>query len=103
MSPLRLLKLWSSAMRREGKSVVRWAIPLLIQGFRARPFVSGARWRSRMRACGRCPVYNRKTRQCRDGELGCGCSCPVKFLFAGETCWAREQGVYGLGWPENVI
>jgi hypothetical protein len=105
MSPLKLFKLWSIAMRREGLSPVRHALPLAVHALRSLPFVTPERWRRRMRACSRCPIYNRETKQCRSDvpvRLGCGCSCPVKFLFAGETCWAREQGIYGLGWPEDV-
>jgi len=106
MSPLRLYRLWSDAMRREGMWAPRHVLPLLAEAWRSRPLVSPPVWRQRMRACGRCPIYNRETRQCGRvdpaPDLGCGCSCPVKFLFRGETCWARENLIEGLGWPEEV-
>lgn len=104
MRVTRLLSLWWTAMKAEGHSPVRWALPLLLEAVRSMPFVSGRQWRSRMRACMRCPIYHRPTRRCRMEEprLGCGCSCPVKFLFAGETCWARAEKIEGLGWPRNI-
>lgn len=106
MSPLRLYRLWSDAMRREGLWAPRSILPLLWEAWRTRPLVTPPVWRQRMRACGRCPIYNRETRQCGRvdpaPDLGCGCSCPVKFLFRGAECWARENQIEGLGWPEGV-
>ena len=102
MTLRRLFGLWLVAMRNEHMSPVFWALPLLWQALRSMPFVTPEQWRSRMRACGRCDIYDKRTRQCRKDGLGCGCSCPVKFLFAESQCWAREQQISGLGWPEHV-
>lgn len=110
MSPLRLFNLWRVAMKAEGLPVWRKALPMAWQAIGSLPWVSRRQWRSRLRACMRCPIYDRETHRCRQesptldpvARLGCGCSCPVKFLFAGETCWAREHNIVGVGWPEDI-
>lgn len=103
----RLLGYWVVAMVLEGRfrrffPALRASLLLLGSAVTSGPLVSRARWRSRMRACNRCPVYNRATKQCRSGDLGCGCSAPMKFLFANQQCWARSEEYANLGWPENV-
>lgn len=45
----------------------------------------------RMFICHRCPVFNRKLKSCRNGEMGCGCYTPYKAL-APVDCWLRESG-----------
>lgn len=57
-------------------------------------------WRTRIRTCLRCPVYNAELKACyaalSDGRTtGCGCYTPFKALTAAPYskdggCWARE-------------
>lgn len=100
----RTIRLWAAAIRANGMSPALRAIPFALAALCAGRLVSGARYRARLRACGRCEIYDRKLRICRRGELGCGCSSPVKFLFENYSCWARENRIVGegIGWPEHV-
>jgi len=100
----RLIHLWLVAMRREGhgRRILRVGCLLLLDAVRRLPLVTPHRWRSRMRSCARCPIFHRGTWRCRQGNLGCGCCVPVKFLFRHHTCWARENEIIGLGWPDSV-
>ena len=60
-------------------------------------------WRSRMRGCIRCPIYDATTRRCRPYEgstLGCACYCPLIALFYRHPCWGRIHlpDEPGVGW-----
>lgn len=68
-------------------------------------------WRSRIRTCLRCPIYDRTKRVCYmpgpldQYMLGCNCYVPFKALAAApyaEGCYARHIGVMGEGWPAYV-
>ncbi len=55
--------------------------------------VSKARWRSRIRRCMACPVYDRPRKACRPyagSPLGCGCFMPFKALVKDRACWVRQ-------------
>lgn len=124
MTLVRAMRLWVRAMRSEGNFVspFRAAGAIAKQAWfiwRSRPFVEPHWWRLRMRACQRCSLYRRETRQCgsangpfadRSGGVwfrqGCGCAMPLKNLLRGSTCWARQTGkdfLPGVGWPEDVV
>lgn len=44
----------------------------------------------------KCPVFNHRTKACRNGEQGCGCYVPYKAL-AHVKCWKEEQDA-NTGW-----
>lgn len=105
----RLFTLLLVALEREGKLRSPWAVlkatfGLTLFALFALPRVAASRWRSRMRACFRCEIFDRKTYRCRQGDAGCGCSMPMKNLFSGSDCWARQHGIEGIniGWPKGV-
>jgi hypothetical protein len=124
MTLLRIFRLWVAAMRSEGHFVSPWRAASMVAKqalyvWHSRPFVEPHWWRTRMRACMRCSLYRRATHQCgsaawafpdRTGGVwfrqGCGCAMPLKNLFRGTVCWARETGkdcLPGVGWPEDVV
>ncbi len=60
-------------------------------------------WKRRYAVCLTCPLYNKKTRQCRpyDGSpLGCGCYVPFANIVK-EDCWGREEYGRPFGWGSN--
>lgn len=103
----RTYRLWVEAMRREGflrsvPALVVKSAGLALYALLSLPLVPGRLWRARMRSCFRCPIFNRQTYQCRDGEFGCGCLMPLKARFRRAQCWAREEGIANLGWPPHL-
>lgn len=61
--------------------------------------VTRRKWMGRIMTCHRCPIYDRGSRACRNGDLGCGCYCPLKAMAKG-PCWIRERtGSDTVGWP----
>ncbi len=51
------------------------------------------RWRRRMRACMRCPIYDPELKRCQPytgSPLGCGCFMPLKALQG--SCWLKDLG-----------
>lgn len=62
---------------------------------------SGKRTLELLQVCARCPVYNRRLRQCRPwpgSDLGCGCFLPYKVRFGGD-CWlTSERPGLKMGW-----
>jgi len=105
---IRFLHLWLHAMRREGHLRGWRTLPVLwrqaLYVWRSRPYVERHWWRIRMRACMRCPIYVHATKQCGSRFAhGCGCVMPLKNLFRGTVCWARETGRTDFGWPPGVI
>ncbi|MHC1766186.1 MAG: hypothetical protein AB9869_18110 [Verrucomicrobiia bacterium] len=72
----------------------------------------GRFWWRRMRACQRCPIYDRERRTCgRLGQgivsyhgdpipLGCGCFMPLKAALPNAKCWLHEMtnGAKGTDW-----
>lgn len=102
---LRRYRQWLEVVREEGREL-SWldvAIALLKGALVA--FRNGARerelWRSRVRICYRCPVYDRGMRRCRPytgSPLGCGCWVPLIALFK-DRCWGDEVlSEEGIGW-----
>jgi len=75
-------------------------------------------WRLRVRACARCPIYNRAMRTCgtagdlwiRPGTLlaeqeGCLCWIPAKASVLAADCWTFEVmggSMLGIGWPQGL-
>lgn len=71
-------------------------------------------WRSRLRTCNKCMVYDRKRRTCghlskseiyqdpntgQKKTIGCLCIIPIKAKNPQATCWAREKAL-DFGWKE---
>ena len=59
----------------------------------------------KMKACGRCLLYDRILKRCRpfDGHhAGCGCYMPYKVMMGGK-CWGDENGISDedIGWGEE--
>ena len=50
----------------------------------------------RLLICHRCPIFDKRLKRCRKGELGCGCYVPFKAL-APVDCWLRETDK-SAGW-----
>lgn len=98
MSPLRFYRLWRAALRKAGISVTGWkTLEMFVYFLDNMPLAPRAVWRHRMRTCGRCPIYDRKTRTCGDAAtIGCGCSSPVKALLVTAKGWATENKIHGL-------
>lgn len=63
--------------------------------------------RGRLRACFRCPVFDRTRLACRDRAglgLGCGCYMPLKVRLARGACWAQIVDTGGPhGFPDVVV
>lgn len=88
---------WRAAVASEAKTLGWWAVAAsLMVGALGLGGVTRARWRRRMRACRRCPVYDRKARKCRvpGRQLGCGCWMPAKALVGDRqrACWRISVG-----------
>ena len=103
---LRLAYLWLVAMRRERMANTVAVLVLnglmMLRGVVRSRRVDRARWFKRIMACRRCPILHKRSWRCRNGEDGCGCLMPLKARFENQGCWARENGVVGAGWPDNV-
>lgn len=52
--------------------------------------ISRKQYLNRLLICEHCPIFNPVLKNCRKGELGCGCYVPYKAL-AQVDCWLREQ------------
>jgi hypothetical protein len=59
--------------------------------------VSKAEWIRRTKVCMKCPIYDARYKQCRLGNLGCGCYVPYSNLVYRE-CWMRKKYGKGFGW-----
>jgi len=83
------IKEWFVVLKLAGAS----AIPAIIMTLLTAKPVGKRTWRTRMRRCMRCPVYDRMLRRCwasdGDREWGCKCYMPFKALFA-EHGWMAE-------------
>lgn len=105
-------KEWAEVVRREGRPLAPWrrfklALTILGAGLRLgwgswQP-VGRAQWRGRLRICGKCPVYDRRLRQCKATLFGvsAGCSCFVPFIGLVKTpCWGKTHAPkeWGIGW-----
>jgi hypothetical protein len=102
----RFFRLWFLAMRLEGYvrnplSFAAKCFSLLMLVVNS-PLAGRALWRARMRSCMRCPIFLPTTYQCRNRELGCGCSMPMKALLLDSKCWAKEEGIANIGWREGL-
>lgn len=85
------------AEAKEGQKVSFWKM------VRARLSGKASRqlWRRRMRVCVRCPIYNRKLRQCRRDKLGCGCYTlftATAWRPYAKGCWGRTFIGAPFGW-----
>ena len=105
LKPNRYLQ-WFEVVKEEGRVLSKadlartffhaaWLV--LKHGFKFRK-----RWRTRVRICQKCPIYDRSLRRCRPytgSELGCGCWVPLIALFE-DRCWGGEVGLnhQGIGW-----
>lgn len=93
-------KQWIEVLKAERRSInVRQVLSLgvdLLLRFDRKLFLA------RYRQCWRCPVFNRPTRQCRRGALGCGCWMVLKAGIPKATCWAKDQNPTGtIGWSNR--
>ena len=85
--------MWLGVLRDISKAGLRW----MLTGFKS----NGTTWRTRMRTCWNCPVYDRERRACRQRDLGCGCYMPFKAMSPKAGCWLRESGIdVPFGWKE---
>jgi hypothetical protein len=65
------------------------------------PFVADRKlWRSRLRICHKCPLFDHTLRRCRPytgSPYGCGCWMPLKAITG--PCWGRVHSQNGeFGW-----
>lgn len=90
--------------------VAHWLCPLSVWrsasalfALRGSTVVHPKVWRSRMRSCMRCPVYDSRLKRCHnpaqtyllngvERPLGCGCWIPVKAKLSDAECWMAEFG-----------
>lgn len=92
---------WAAVVAQEGRSIKIYVLIRMVLSALAGGLVSRREWRARMRACMRCPIYDRARHACRDTYgrgTGCGCWMPIKAMFRGNQCWVREiepDGPYG--------
>lgn len=85
---------WRGVVASEGKRI-GWISTgvALAKGVWGLGGVDRARWRSRLRTCAQCPVYDARRHACRDTAgrgLGCGCWMPAKALTLQNACWLRQ-------------
>src|SRR5210317_465208 len=75
--------------------IIRASLRLLLNGRVTRPL-----WRSRIRSCTYCPVYNFKKKVCRpEGtNMGCGCYVPYLALVKENNCWGKDKYGKSFGW-----
>lgn len=59
--------------------------------------VSKVEWIRRMKVCMKCPIYDAKYKQCRLGNMGCGCYVPYSNLVYNQ-CWIRRKYGKEFGW-----
>lgn len=64
-------------------------------------------WRQKMRACYRCPIFDRELKRCRPysgAKLGCGCYTPFLALVE-DRCFANKHHLTlrgrPIGWPTD--
>lgn len=96
---------WREVLNEEKKraSLVRLMATMAWTALKGLPHLRENRrqWRSKMRMCRRCPIYDRGLHRCRPytgSPLGCGCSVFFLALFK-RHCWAKENlPGEGLGW-----
>lgn len=97
LKPVRINEWWA-ILRLEGRS--EGVVALLSMIHKAFRFgVTRAEWRTRMRVCIKCPIYNSNLRQCRPTshrKMGCGCYTPFLAMTKGE-CWGKTH-TENLGW-----
>lgn len=88
---------WLDLLEEEGRYASFWAkigiiFKIIWAGLRIGG-VSRKQWRSRMRVCGKCVIYDKSLKRCAPwtgSQLGCHCYMPFK-IAAGGKCWLREN------------
>ena len=94
LKPIRFRE-WLAVIKLEGKSLGTLSLVKMV--IRGLAFGVGRHtWRTRLRTCMSCPIYNVGLRQCRQGKFGCGCYVPFLALTRGE-CWGKTN-TSNLGW-----
>lgn len=57
-------------------------------------FIRDRHWHEKMRACYRCPVFDRTLHRCgpwTGSPLGCHCYLPLKNFWDNGPCWIKEN------------
>lgn len=99
---------WRDVLNEERKraSLLRLLVEMALVFIKALPHLKENRrlWRSKMRKCQTCPVYDRSLHRCRPytgSPAGCGCSVWLMALWK-KHCWITEnldeQDRRGHGW-----
>ena len=91
---IRRIRQWLEALKAESRVVsLRFLALDLWRGALGVGGVDKTAWRQRIRACRRCPVYDRNRKTCRPypgARIGCGCFMPLKALVRQNACWIRQ-------------
>lgn len=85
------MKQWAQDVWREKPGIAElWMMTLMAAKAIINP-IPKVLYIKRLRFCEeKCPIFNHKTKACRNGERGCGCYVPYKAL-ARVKCWLEEQ------------
>jgi len=106
--PLRFHQ-WIDVIREEGRNLTtfeRLTLALTLAEAALNLGIPRAQWRTRMKTCFKCPIYDRHMKRCRPQTghiLGCGCFTPFLALverpYPKPGCWARQTPeLEHLGW-----
>jgi len=94
---MKRIKEWAFLLKQEGsKSGYLKIIGAILFHVRF-GFVAKQEWKQRIQICNTCPIYNKQLRQCKWGELGCGCYVPFLAKTKG-SCWGRDNIGGDFGW-----
>lgn len=100
-------RLWLRVLEEEGKQLtlmgkIRVAKEILAALIQYRPSGLKRRWRSRMRRCGRCPLYDAALKRCGPADfpgLGCRCFMPLAAMCKRHGYLTETgQDVHGFCW-----
>jgi len=97
LKPVRFREWWAIVKLEGGTNGLLPLLKMLHKGFMLG--VGRKTWRTRLRTCIKCPIYNANLRQCRplwNDEMGCGCYVPFLAMTRGE-CWGKTN-TENLGW-----
>ncbi len=97
LKPSRFREWWAIVKLEGGANGILPLFKMLHKGFMLG--VGRKRWRTRLRTCMKCPIYNKDLRQCRplwNKKMGCGCYTPFLAMTKG-SCWGKVE-TENLGW-----
>jgi len=69
--------------------------------FREDTKIAQSVWKSRIRKCYKCPVYNKELKSCGSlgmlddsgRQMGCLCYIPFKARYKSSSCWLQSLGL----------